>query len=342
MITTIPWSDPNWLNLISAWITTQLAQRNIHLNGTITQPHTGMWSTVLHVPTDGGIYYCKASASSLAHEPMLTQLLANHQPHALPEIVAVDESQGWMLMKEGGIRLRELINDTKDIHHWTTLLPRYAQFQQVMAVHADTLLTVGAFDRRLASLPQQYEALLTDRAAMLIDYPKNAELDHLTEETYAQLKHLAPTFAQLCQDLAAFGIPETIQHDDFHDGNILVQNSTQTPQYIFFDWGDACVSHPFLTMLVTLRHTAYRLQLAEDAPELIQLRDAYLAAWRPYGSNGDLLEAFDLAYKIGMVCRALTWYAMVSTLPVGSAEWHENADSVPGWLLDFLDLAQQN
>ncbi|MEM7535023.1 MAG: hypothetical protein AAF639_22800 [Chloroflexota bacterium] len=76
--------------------------------------------------------------------------------------------------------------------------------------------------------------------------------------------------------------------------------------------------------------------MAEDAPELTQLRDAYLAAWRSYRSDADLLDAFELAYKIGAVCRALTWYAMVSTLPVGSTEWHEYADSVPGWLLDFF------
>ena len=44
--------------------------------------------------------------------------------------------------------------------------------------------------------------------------------------------------------VSAFGIPETIQHDDFHDGNILVQNATQEPSYIFFDWGDGQQAYP--------------------------------------------------------------------------------------------------
>ena len=45
-----------------------------------------------------------------------------------------------------------------------------------------------------------------------------------------------------------FGIPETIQHDDLHDGQVFVQDG----RYLLLDWGDACVSHPFFTLAVTL------------------------------------------------------------------------------------------
>src|SRR6266550_1951524 len=45
------------------------------------------------------------------------------------------------------------------------------------------------------------------------------------------LEHL-PRVREWSAQLAAFGIPETIQHDDFHDGQIFVQDR----QYLFFDW----------------------------------------------------------------------------------------------------------
>jgi hypothetical protein len=46
--------------------------------------------------------------------------------------------------------------------------------------------------------------------------------------------------------------------------------------YIFTDWSEGVVMHPFFMMLVTLRPTAARLELAEDESEMRRLRDAYL------------------------------------------------------------------
>ena len=52
---------------------------------------------------------------------------------------------------------------------------------------------------------------------------------------------LAPRFAELCERLAGYGVPETLHHDDFHDANIFVCGD----RYTFADWGESCVAHPF-------------------------------------------------------------------------------------------------
>ena len=52
----------------------------------------------------------------------------------------------------------------------------------------------------------------------------------------------------MCGESRSHGVPETIQHDDLHDGQVYVRNGS----YRLLDWGDACVSHPFFTMAVTL------------------------------------------------------------------------------------------
>ena len=46
---------------------------------------------------------------------------------------------------------------------------------------------------------------------------------------------------------ADFGIRETVQHDDLHDGQVFLGAG----MHQVLDWGDACVSHPF-TLAVTL------------------------------------------------------------------------------------------
>ena len=114
-----------------------------------------------------------------------------------------------------------------------------------------------------------------------------------------------------------------MHHDDFHDANIFVRDGRLT----FADWGESCVGHPFFTLVIILRSTAYQLKLAEDAPELEQLRDAYLEPWTRYESRKNLLAAVKLAHRLGMFCRTLTWYHLVSSLeePIKA----EYAEAVP-------------
>jgi hypothetical protein len=71
------------------------------------------------------------------------------------------------------------------------------------------------------------------------------------------------------------------------------------------------------------------------ATDLTQLRDIYLEPWARYASRENLLAAFNLAQRVAMVNRALTWRRVVSDLPESFKEQY--AEPVPGWLQDFLN-----
>jgi hypothetical protein len=129
----------------------------------------------------------------------------------------------------------------------------------------------------------------------------------------------------LTEELRAFGIPETIQHDDLHDGQIFVKDG----RYIVSDWGDSCVSHPFHTLTVTLRATAWKWKLEPGSEPLLRLRDAYL---EPYGP---LAPAFDVAYRTGTLGRALAWRRYLLATPLDERD-PEDAESVPYGLKLFL------
>jgi len=200
--------------------------------------------------------------------------------------------------------------------------------QIALAGQRDELLALGALDRRLAGLPAQYEALLGDTAALRVGLA-----DGLTADEYARLVAFAPQFAARCAELASYGLPETLHHDDFHDGNIFVRDG----RYALADWGESCVAHPFFTLLVTLRSTAYRIGvLGQEGqhPAILRLRDAYLEPWSPYGSRANLLAACALARQVAMVARALTWHHVLDGLD--EADRAQDADAVPGWLQEFL------
>jgi hypothetical protein len=295
------WTDPAWLEEAHEWIHAQ-----VEPTGAIEQPHVRPWSTVLRVPTAGGDLWFKANLPVHTHEAGVVSLLARLRPDRVPELVAADLERGWMLMGDGGVRLRELVERERDLHRWLEVLPAYAELQSDVAAQAAEFVALGAPDRRLAVLAAQYEQLL-------------AEFRGLTAAKLRRLRALVPRVAELCDDLATLGVPETIQHDDFHDGQIFMQDDA----YLFFDWGDACVSHPFFTMSVTLEGViGWGLDDVEGSVDVTPFRDAYLAAFDGHAGRAELEAALAIALRLGWVCRALNVHRFAEALESPHREEH--------------------
>lgn len=322
----LPWTQPDWLKEAAGWIRAELGRLGMEVCGPIEQPHVRPWSTVLRVPTFGSTVYFKATSPALAFEPCLTQALWRWREDCIPEVLAIDAKRGWMLTLDMGEWMRDQMQSIEGLRHWRKVLPLYAGLQIEMAERAPDLLSLGILDRRLAELPRLYEALLEQVGDLA-----TGQLDGFDAREYAELRRLGPRLEEMCQTLAQYPIPETLHHDDFHDGNIFIQNGS----YLLSDWGESCLAHPFFTLLVTLRSVAYRLKLEENAPELANLRDIYLDAWMGFAPREELLEAFHLANRVAMVNRALTWQRVVSELESPFRE--EHIGSVTGWLQEFLE-----
>jgi hypothetical protein len=68
---------------------------------------------------------------------------------------------------------------------------------------------------------------------------------------------------------------------------------------------------------------------------MMSLRDAYLEPWTKFETREKLLAAFELAYRLAMVNRALSWHYATGSLSKRHKEPY--ADAVPEWLQDFLN-----
>jgi hypothetical protein len=121
---------------------------------------------------------------------------------------------------------------------------------------------------------------------------------------------------EMCDELAGYGLPETIQHDDFHDGQVFQRDG----RYLLLDWGDACVSHPFFTLSVTLEGTlAWGLDDIQGSVEVGPFRDAYLEPFTPLAEGASLNAACATALRLGWVCRAVNCHLSGS----GATQTHE-------------------
>jgi aminoglycoside/choline kinase family phosphotransferase len=222
--------------------------------------HDRVWGSVWRVPTAGGPVWFKACAPIQAFEPWLTAALASRHPTLLPDVLAYDDAHSWLLLADLGSHYGV---EHMPLEAYLELLPRYAELQIAEAAHVDDHLAHGVPDRRLATLPDQFD--------MLVDADLPLE-PHESE----RLRAFAPEFRELCAELAAFGVPETIQHDDLH-GNNLYPSAAGTR---ILDWGDSSIGHPFFSFTQAFRHTPPDWHTA--------MREAYVEPWNVPAACPDL------------------------------------------------------
>ncbi len=91
---------------------------------------------------------------------------------------------------------------------------------------------------------------------------------------------------------------------------------------MFFDWTDACVTHPFLDLIDVFRE--------EDAATRDALRDAYLRAWADFGTHDQLLSVWRVAEPLSSLNQAVSYRYIASGVEPGTNQELEWA--IPHWL----------
>jgi hypothetical protein len=250
--------------------------------GRIETVHERPWGTVLRVPHTEGVAWFKACAPGQAFEPRLTAGLYARWSDRVAEVVGCDAERSWLLLADAGRPVGEIGNPPEA---WLAALPRYAELQRGEAGYMRDHLAHGVPDLRVATLPARYDELL--RIQLPLERPE-----------VHRLRYFAARFAALCEELTSYGVPETVQHDDLHHTNLYMNRDCMR----VLDWGDASISHPFASLVVTFRFLEEQTRLSPGDPWFPRLRDAYLEPW-----GQDLGKAFPLAFRVGAFARAIAY-----------------------------------
>jgi hypothetical protein len=250
----------------------------------------------------------KAPGNSTVFEVALYELLERVVPERILRPIAVDVGRGLVLLPDGGARL----DDTDLAAALVTVLPQYGQLQRDLALHTDELLSFGIVDMRPAIMPDRY-----DEAVAAVEARAGRRLD--------QIREMRDTVVEWCARLGASQVAASLDHNDLHPANVFVDDGRAR----FYDWGDAVVSHPFASMLVTLAVVRMRLGVGPDDPAVTRPRDAYLEVWSDLTTHAELVAEQELACWVGKVARALTWDRALR------AQGHDQAG-------EFADAPYQN
>ena len=324
-----PWMDPGWFRAAEAWLRASLEPLGYTATGPVRQLRVWELSCILRAPTARGDVYLKAvpDAPLFANEGVVMGALAGLFPDHVPVPLAVDAGRRWTALADFGGELGE------DEHGWDVpfqvrkeVTRTFARMQVQAAPHVERLLAAGLLDRGLGWLAAQAEGWLpeVDATGRL---PGIDAATWLSTEEAAELRAAVPRLVAMCGELAGYAVPPSLVHGDLHLANVA-----KGPRgYVFFDWTDACVAHPFVDLLTMF-------QAGEDreleGPVRDRLRDAYLAGWAGFEPAGRLLRAWRLAEPLGALHHAVGYRSLAEHLQ-GPVDLHMAA-STAWWLRKVL------
>lgn len=289
-----PWFQDGWQDKIQNWIKESTASIGIKRNGNAEQVKSSDLSFVQLIPSDIGPLYFKAVVKSAAYETKLSKHMGEVSRGKSAEIISIEENEGLILMRDiKGKPLREV----KDKPLWQRAIEEYSMLQVQETENVDALITMGVPDRRMGVLKKEIDKHLEGMCATGLDEAKTSKI-----------MALKPELLKMCETMKDI-IPASIEHGDLHSANIrLVGNDL-----VFFDWGDAAVTHPFFSTRV-FWNSLY--ELIEDECQWLSIvkefRHHYLEPWTKYATMEELEKMLILSEQLSCVYRALSWYLYIN------------------------------
>ncbi len=309
------WGRRGWYTQVTSWIQETLAQAGHPVTAQLEIVRNWSLSYVMRAPTDEEMFYFKTVAQLplFVNEAMTTKQLAELFPQHILTPVGMDIGQDWMLLPA----LDHVVGWNAPMSQRTEFLRQFARLQITAVSHLNTLFAASLHDRRMEWTSAQIEPLLTNEYCQ----------QELTSEEIARLIDLIPFLQNLCVELRNAPVPQTLVHGDLHGGNVGMQNGN----FIFFDWTDACVTHPFFDML--------DIFYEEDTAVQTELRDAYLAEWTDFAPMPQLLQIWQMAEIGAAVHHAISYWQILINLEPHSRD--DLAHMLPIWLRKILTFSKE-
>ncbi|WP_433745829.1 phosphotransferase [Falsibacillus pallidus] len=312
----VPWHQDNYYEGVEQWIREELERAGLELKGKVEPVKDTDVTLVLRIPTNGEEYYFKAGTFASHHEAVLSSELNKRYPGKTVEVLSANEEENWLLMKDlKGKSLRTL----KDKKLWQKAISEYAELQIAELKSVDSLLQLGVSDRRMPVLKKEIEQHLGDMCRT-----------GLSRDETRQVTALLPVLLDMCDEMDSI-IPPSIEHGDLHTNNIRLVGD----RLVFFDWGDASVSHPFFSTRVFWHALDDLISADSEWLGMVEeFRPYYLEPWTNLAPMKELDRALRLSDQLACVQRALSWHLYITPNRVKQEESYNKPSQ---WLRLLLE-----
>ena len=284
------------------WAEKYLIARGYCLTGSSVPVQITSYSSVIRILTSTGSVYLKQNPKGLSLEPNIIQILHDNLQSNVPIILAINDELNCFLVNDVGDPLRTKLKQQFQPDLLWQAVKLYTQIQSSTTEHIQNFLELGVPDWRLKNFPSLYRQLIHKTDLLKADGLLDIELE--------TLDRLLPTVSSLCTQLSYFKLPETLDHCDFHDNNILIKENTLDMTII--DWGECVITHPFFSLITCLNQATRHYNLKESDRNYSELQDACFHHWLNSRSKDDLLDMMHIAKCLWPIYSALAIHRLVT------------------------------
>ena len=267
------------------------------------------WATVWRVEAADGVWFAKQNCPGQRAEVPLMATLAEVVPDRVVPVTAARD--GLLLTPDQG----EVFYQTAggDLANWVRLAREAAELQRALLPHHDALLVAGLTELRPEQAADYLSARIEQYAALAPGDSRRLDPD-IAERLRAHL----PVVRRWAEQVAALGLPLTLNHNDLHENNVF----DVAGRLRFFDFGDALVTEPLGVLLIPLNILGEKLAADADDPRLWQVADAALELWSDLVPMTELRAALPAALQLGRLGRVESWVRCQPSLSDAElAEW---------------------
>lgn len=287
------------------------------------------YSLVHKINTTQNIVYLKQTPETLFQESKTLTYLNKQGCQNIPTIIAENKFLNCFLMTScGGESLRHLFKEKIDLNMLNIGILNYTKIQRTLENRPSQLIALGIPNWRLEKFSSLYHQLI-QRDELLMS-------DGLTEKEITQLNESYRTCLDLCEALSKYQLPETMNHCDFHENNMLLNKNTGDISII--DWGETVLSHPFFSLNGCLWNITYFYQIKQTDKIYRKLQRQCIAPWLELYEEKNLLDALNIANQLNGIFAALSYEQIYNaTMDQTQTVQQEHPGSIAGCLRSFLN-----
>jgi hypothetical protein len=283
------WARRGWRDRASAWMRSAAAAAGCPLTGEPRPFFLRGISALLRAPTAGPDLFLKAVFPPFHAEPVLTTMLAERFPTAVPRVLAMEPEEGWLIVEDIGTAwigdLPEAERPAGLRRGAETLVGIQRAFSTDGAAIA-SLLAAGAPHRPLATLAAEVEAAIGPTGAAVergLDPERARRVLGAVRESVAAVTRI--------------GLPESVVHGDFHTGNAAIVGD----RVVIIDWSDAAIGNPAVDVITWIAWSEGR------QAEIGAAIDAWVGAWSPVVDRDALRAVIDDVLIVGAAYQLVSY-----------------------------------
>lgn len=263
------------------------------------------YSSLFKIKNNSDLFILKLNTLNLNYEQDIIYYLSHIVPHHMLEVVAINKLNNCFITKYfDSINSDEYFKNILDIELLNKIVLTYCELQQIVKI--EDLKNLKIRDISSKNLLNYFFEQIK-----ISNYNKY----------YYRLLSIKQKISSDIEILINYGIKDSLEHGDFHLGNILINKNKE---FVFIDFAEATIANPLFSLISFIFSLNRRLNIDLNNPIIKTIEDIYLNSYAKFLniSISEIHKCYTLSKKLFDIYYVITTIQLIETEP-SNKKWDD-------------------